>query len=129
MGEKEPLKGGIIVALVIKKCNICSQAVVCEEHKKPICEECSGKLSDLYSEMRNYMRDHADQRFTVADLAEIFSVDEKQVRYLLETGYFSVDDPALRSESILTERKGSDTSDGGEQKKGQGWRSSSRKRR
>ena len=79
--------------------------------------------------MRNYMRDHADQRFTVADLAEIFSVDEKQVRYLLEAGYFNVDDRALRSESILPERKGSDTSDGGEQKKGQGWRSSSRKRR
>lgn len=129
MGEKEPLKGGNMMALVIKKCNICNQAVVCEEHKKPICEDCSGRLFDLYSEMRNYMRDHADQRFTVADLAKIFSVDEKQVRYLLETGYFDVDEPALRSESIPAERKGSDISDAGEPKKGQGWRSSSRKRR
>lgn len=78
------------MALVIKKCSVCNQAVVCEEHKKPICKDCSGQLADLYSEIRNYMRDHSDRHFTVADLAETFDVSERQIQYLLDTGHFNV---------------------------------------
>jgi len=89
--------------LDLGKCRLCEKAVVHEVGKWPLCSACETKQDELYKKIRSLLRDYPDRRLSVADVAEILGTDEREVRYLIESGRFS-----LVEEEWKTKYKGSD---------------------
>lgn len=76
------------MTLDLGRCLLCGQAVVYEAGKSPICPECARKQDELYARIRSLLRDYHDCRMSISDVAEFLNVDERDVRFLVESGRF-----------------------------------------
>jgi hypothetical protein len=69
---------------------MCGKATVVSFGMRPVCDTCRAKEQELYTLVRTVLRDHSDERLTIQDVAEILEIDEKEIMYLVDSGYFQL---------------------------------------
>ncbi len=76
-------------------CKLCRKMFTPESGKvgSKICPNCREKLDSLYTEVRNYLRDHSKEEFNVEAVAEELQADIRYVQELVDLGYLDRDLP------------------------------------
>jgi hypothetical protein len=72
------------VALVV--CTQCKRAFLNGPHSENVCPECREKMKKIYSMVRNFLRDHEKEVYTVYDVSRILGIDLKSVEGLVAMG-------------------------------------------
>jgi hypothetical protein len=55
-------------------------------HSENICPECRDKMKNIYSTVRNFLRDHEKEAYTVYDVSRILGIELKSVEGLVSMG-------------------------------------------
>ena len=87
-------------------CKLCRKMFTPEVGKvgSKICPNCREKLETLYTEVREYLRDHSKDEFDVETVAEKLNADIRYVQELVDLGYLDRDMPDM-SNSYDPERQ------------------------
>ena len=72
------------MALVI--CTLCKRAFMNSPHSENVCPECREKMKKIYSTVRNFLRDHEKEVFTIYDVSRILGIELKSVEGLVTMG-------------------------------------------
>jgi hypothetical protein len=72
------------MALVI--CTLCKRAFMNTPHSESVCPECREKMKKIYSTVRNFLRDHEKEVYTIYDVSRILGIELKDVEGLVTMG-------------------------------------------
>jgi hypothetical protein len=75
---------GAPVALVV--CIVCKRAFINGQEKGDICPDCTTKLQEIYPVVRNFLRDHEKESYTVYDISRIFGIPPRNIEALVSAG-------------------------------------------
>ena len=73
--------------LDLEHCVLCGNAVVYEVGRTPVCAECQSEERELYSQIRQFLRDYPHVRMDVQELADHFKVSKKKVQFLIDNDF------------------------------------------
>ncbi len=96
-------------------CKLCGRLF--DSTRSRICVQCIDDLDDLYPKVREYIRDHQGESFSVDVIAEDMGVDILRVQALVEMGYLDrevpgisgIDEEKKRKEALVQQLKKSMT--------------------
>jgi hypothetical protein len=55
-------------------------------HSENVCPECREKMKNIYSTVRNFLRDHEKEAYTVYDVSRILGIEIKSIEGLVTMG-------------------------------------------
>ena len=80
--------------MAIGTCKLCRKIFTAEAGKNSkVCPECRYKLDELYTKVRNYLRDNTREDFDVEQVSEALKADIRDVQALVDLGYLERDLP------------------------------------
>ncbi|MDR1875433.1 MAG: hypothetical protein LBQ90_10545 [Synergistaceae bacterium] len=78
------------MALVI--CTMCRRAFFNDSRGGKICPDCATKLQELYPVVRNFLRDHEKESYTIYDVSRILGIPPRHVEALVSFGMINTSD-------------------------------------
>jgi hypothetical protein len=76
--------------LDLVECGMCGKAAVVAEGRRSICDACREQEQELYSKVKDLIRENPGAGFTIRDMADILKVDERKIHHLVNSGYFKL---------------------------------------
>ena len=86
--------------MALVTCKLCRKIYNNALFAKKVCPDCARRLDDLYSDVRNYLRDNPRAKFNVEVLSEKLGADVRDLESLVELGYLNRDKIAIDSSSL-----------------------------
>lgn len=79
--------------MALGTCRLCRKIFTPESGKvgSRVCPDCRERLDSLYTEVRDYLRDHSKDEFNVERVAEELHADIRDVQELVDLGYLNRD--------------------------------------
>ncbi len=77
--------------MALVTCRLCRKIYNNALFAKKVCPDCARRLDDLYSDVRNYLRDNPREKFNVEKLSEKLGADVRDLESLVELGYLNRD--------------------------------------
>ena len=74
-------------------CKLCGRLFDATRGK--ICTQCLEELDELYPKVREYIRDHSKDQFSVDSLSEDMGIDIMLIQSLVDQGYLDRDVPGI----------------------------------
>lgn len=71
-------------------CNICGKVFTSDDLNRDICHKCINHLEDIYSEVHDYIKNHAGH-FNVRQLTDYVEMTQEDFKTLEKMGYFERD--------------------------------------
>ena len=89
--------------MALVTCKLCRKLYNNVTFAKKVCPDCARRLDDLYSDVRNYLRDNPRAKFNVEDLSEKLGADVRDLESLVELGYLNRDKIEIDSSGFYQE--------------------------
>jgi hypothetical protein len=121
------------VALVA--CKLCGRGFINGPEGEDVCVECREKMKHVYRTVREFLRDHENQMFSVYDINRILGVPVEDVEGLVKLGWIDSGVSSSKKKTLkpLADRRGSsplsDTADQGRAKSSSSMHTYEKKRR
>lgn len=91
--------------MALVTCKLCRKIYNNALFNKKVCPDCARRLDDLYSDVRNYLRDNPRAKFNVEDLSEKLGADVRDLESLVELGYLERDKIPNDAEDLKEEQE------------------------
>lgn len=67
-------------------CGLCGKAFVGKSGSRDVCDRCKEEEAEIYTKVRDLVRDNPDRSFNVDEAARVLHIPERKIQHLVNKG-------------------------------------------